>query len=90
MQTVDFKKYADIIVNLQMKNEFYWLIKHFDDKNAGPYPQPLRQRERVRAMLETFNRGCRTRRSAVWQAAGESRPTGARGQALRGRILGRW
>jgi len=32
MQSVDFKKYADIIVNLQMKNEFYWLIKYFDDK----------------------------------------------------------
>ena len=31
MQTVDFKKYADIIVNLQMKNEYYFLIKHFDD-----------------------------------------------------------
>ena len=30
MQSVDFKKYADIIVNLQMKNNFYWLIKHFD------------------------------------------------------------
>lgn len=32
MQTVNFKQYADIIVNLQMKNEFYWLIKHFDDQ----------------------------------------------------------
>ena len=31
MQTVNFKKYADIIVNLQMKNEFYPLIKRFDD-----------------------------------------------------------
>ena len=31
MQTVNFKKYADIIVNLQMKNKFYPLIKHFDD-----------------------------------------------------------
>lgn len=31
MQAVDFKKYADIIVNLQMNNEYYWLIKHFDD-----------------------------------------------------------
>ena len=30
MKTVDFKKYADIIVNLRMNNEFYWLIKHFD------------------------------------------------------------
>lgn len=32
MQTVDFRKYADIIVNLQMKNDNYWLIKYFDDK----------------------------------------------------------
>jgi len=31
MQTLNFKKYADIIVNLQMKNESYSLIKHFDD-----------------------------------------------------------
>lgn len=31
MQVVDFKKYADIIVNFQMNNEYYWLIKHFDD-----------------------------------------------------------
>lgn len=32
MQSVDFKKYADIVVNLQMKNEYYWLIKHIDDQ----------------------------------------------------------
>ena len=31
IQTVNFKKYADIIVNLQMKNDSYHLIKHFDD-----------------------------------------------------------
>lgn len=31
MQSVDFKKYADIIVNLQMKNKYYWIIKHFDE-----------------------------------------------------------
>lgn len=31
MQSVDFKKCADIIVNLQMKNDFYWLIKYFDE-----------------------------------------------------------
>ena len=31
MQTVNFKKYADIIVNLQMKNEYYFLITKFDD-----------------------------------------------------------
>ena len=32
MQSVDFKKYADILVNLEMKNSFYWLIKHFDSE----------------------------------------------------------
>ena len=31
MRTVNFKKYADIIVNLQMKNDSYYLIKRFDD-----------------------------------------------------------
>lgn len=32
MQTVDFKKYADIIVNLQMNNANYRLIKYFSEK----------------------------------------------------------
>lgn len=32
MQTVNFRKYADIIVNLQMNNEYYYLIKRFDDE----------------------------------------------------------
>lgn len=31
MENVNFKKYADIIVNLQMNNEYYFLIKKFDD-----------------------------------------------------------
>ena len=31
MRSVDFKKYADIVAQLQMKNEYYWAIKHFDD-----------------------------------------------------------
>lgn len=31
MQTVDFKKYADIIINLQMGNRYYSLIKYFDE-----------------------------------------------------------
>lgn len=31
MQTVNFKKYADIIINLQMENDSYHLIKRFDD-----------------------------------------------------------
>lgn len=32
IQTVDFKKYAAIIVNLKMQNEFYYLVKHMDEQ----------------------------------------------------------
>lgn len=32
MQEVNFKKYADIIVNLQINNDSYYLIKRFDDE----------------------------------------------------------
>ena len=31
MQTMDFRKYADILQTLQMGNEHYWAIKHMDD-----------------------------------------------------------
>ena len=34
MQSVDFKKYADIIVNLQMKNDFYLLHERRDRKSV--------------------------------------------------------
>ncbi len=32
MDSVNWSKYAGIVVNLQMKNEFYGMVKHFDDK----------------------------------------------------------
>jgi DNA-binding transcriptional MerR regulator len=31
VNSVDFKKFADILAHLQMKNERYWLVKYFDD-----------------------------------------------------------
>lgn len=37
MQEVDFKRYADIIVNLQIKNESYKLVKHFDDNTLDSF-----------------------------------------------------
>jgi frataxin-like iron-binding protein CyaY len=55
MQTVDFKKYADIIVNLQMKNDYYWLIKHID----GGTLDGLRTRfdkESALAVIKPINR----------------------------------
>jgi len=55
MQSVDFKKYADIIVNLQMKNEVYWLIKHFDDKTLDHIRSRF-DKDSGLAMIETFKR----------------------------------
>ncbi len=55
MQAVNFKKYADIIVNLQMNNEFYYLIKRFDDETLD-YIRHRFDRESGLAFLERFNR----------------------------------
>lgn len=53
MQSVDFKKYADIIVNLEMKNDFYWLIKHFDGETLD-HIRGRFDRESGIAFLEKF------------------------------------
>ena len=55
MHSVDFKKYADIIVNLQMKNEFYWLIKHFDDTTLDNFRSRF-DKDSGLAMMEAFTR----------------------------------
>lgn len=53
MQSVNFKAYADIITNLQMKNEFYWLIKHFDEKTLD-FIRGRFDRESAFVMMDTF------------------------------------
>ncbi len=55
MQTVNFKKYADIIVNLQMKNDFYPLIKRFDDDTLD-YIRSKFDKESGLAFMDRFNR----------------------------------
>lgn len=55
MQAVDFKKYADIITNLQMKNEFYWLIKHFDDNLLDHFRSRFNKDSSLE-MMDTFAR----------------------------------
>ena len=52
MQSVDFQKYADIIVNLSMKNEFYWMIKHFDDESLSQIRGRFDQESSQRFMKE--------------------------------------
>lgn len=54
MQSVDFKKYADIIVNLQMRNDNYWLIKYFDD-NTLDFLRGRFDKESGLAFISKFN-----------------------------------
>lgn len=55
MQSVDFKKYADIIVNLQLKNENYWLIKHFDDSMLDYFRSHF-NKDSALAFFDKFNK----------------------------------
>ncbi|MCL2563158.1 MAG: MerR family transcriptional regulator [Oscillospiraceae bacterium] len=55
MQMVDFKKYADIIVCLQMNNEMYWAIKHMDD-DMMEHVKNRFDRESSKAFIEKQNR----------------------------------
>lgn len=54
MQTVDFTKYADIIVNLQMGNKYYGLIKHFDE-NMLSYCHKSFDKNKGAAFINKFN-----------------------------------
>jgi DNA-binding transcriptional MerR regulator len=56
MRTVDFSKYAAIIVNLQMKNEYYSLIKHFDDNTLEQfYNRFSGNKEGAASAIESLN-----------------------------------
>lgn len=55
MQTVNFKMYADIIVNLQMKNSSYYLIKRFDDDTLDHIRNQF-DRENSLNFMDRFNR----------------------------------
>ena len=55
MQEVNFKKYADIIVNLQMKNDSYDLIKRFDDETLDHIRNRFDQESGL-DFMDRFNR----------------------------------
>lgn len=57
IKAVDFKKYADIIVNLQMKNDLYGLVKHMDEKTLDLFRGRF-DRESATALINTLNRVC--------------------------------
>jgi len=55
MQTVDFNKYAIIIGSLQMKNEYYWVVKHFDN-DLMDYFHTHFDKERAEVLIKTLTR----------------------------------
>lgn len=78
MQAVDFKKYADIIVNLQMKNDNYRLIKYFDDSTLNL----LRERFDKKSGLAFLNRFNVLRDQALRYGDTGIAPDSPQGQAL--------
>ena len=55
MQTVDFQKYADILINLEMKNDYYWLIKYFDGRTLDHIRSRF-DRDSGMAFMQAFSR----------------------------------
>ncbi|MCL2249563.1 MAG: MerR family transcriptional regulator [Oscillospiraceae bacterium] len=54
IEKVNFKKYADILLNLHMKNEEYQMIKHLDDDVMDMFRE-LIGREKTALMVATVN-----------------------------------
>ena len=55
MKSVDFRKYADIIANLRMKNEMYWVIKHVDDDTMNYFRNRF-DKDGAREIMQRFNK----------------------------------
>lgn len=54
METVSFKKYADILLNLKIKSESYRMIKHFDDDALDMFRERIGHKKTA-LMAETLN-----------------------------------
>lgn len=67
MQAVDFKKYAAIINNLQMKNEQYHLIKYLDDTMLE-HCRSAFDKESAVQIIETYRR--LSRQAVEYQTSG--------------------
>jgi len=54
IEVVNFKKYADILLNLQMKNDSYQMIKHLDDNTMDMFRERIGH-EKTALMAATLN-----------------------------------
>jgi len=53
IETVNFKKYADILLSLQVKNNTNWMIKHIDDDAMDMFNENM-GREKTALMTDTL------------------------------------
>ena len=84
MQTVDFQKYADILINLEMKNDYYWLIKYFDGRTLDHIRSRF-DRDSGMAFMQAFSR---LQEEAVRLHAQGVPPDSPQGQAFAQRYWG--
>ena len=54
MESVDFKKLMAILMNLQMKNKHYWMIKHFDDDTLSRLSENMSM-EKAKGIIDSMN-----------------------------------
>jgi len=78
IEKVNFKKYADILLNLQMKNEEYQMIKHLDDDTMDMFRERI-GREKTALMAANINDFYR---QAVLLIKEEISPESEKGQAF--------
>ena len=55
VDSVDFKKFADILAHLQMKNERYWLVKYLDDDVLDLLKEHATSEENATKLIEDTN-----------------------------------
>ena len=56
MDTADYKRLFGILVNLQIKNEYYWMVKYFDDETIEYFSGAGMTKEKAIYLTETTNR----------------------------------
>ncbi|MDR0272688.1 MAG: MerR family transcriptional regulator [Clostridiales bacterium] len=79
IREVDFKKYADIVLCLQRKNEYYWMIKNFDNKTLDTLTQKYDDDESKKKLQASVSHVVDT---AIRYQADGIKPESAEGQEL--------
>ena len=55
VDTIDFSKFAAILMNLQMNNRHYWMVKHFDKEILDALGQDM-SLEKAKEIIDVSNR----------------------------------